>query len=121
MRDIVALRLGADEYPIHWDADSVEAIRESIDEDDDGLTASGSIDFAKREICLAPDCLCNPMNALQILFHEAGHVIDIALGMDLTEAQVDAMAFAWRSLMVQSGFLCPEDYKVAGVALRRKR
>jgi hypothetical protein len=121
MKRIDALRLGADDYPIRWDADSVEAVRACIDEDDDGTTASGSIDFAKREICLDPDCLVSPMNALHILFHEAGHMIDIALGLDLSEAQVDAMAFAWRSLMVQSGLISPEELTVAGVALRRKR
>jgi hypothetical protein len=41
--------------------------------------------------------------------------------MDLEEKQVVAMGFAWMSLMVQSGFLKPEDYSVAGVPLKRKR
>jgi spermidine/putrescine transport system substrate-binding protein len=36
MKRIDALRLGADDYPIRWDADSVEAVRACIDEDDDG-------------------------------------------------------------------------------------
>jgi hypothetical protein len=123
-RDITAIRLGAREYPIRWDADSVDEVRRAIVEEDEeelSTAASGMIDHNKRVICLDPACLSTPLTAFEILMHEALHAVDVAVGLDLKEIQVEAMAFGVASMLIQSGFLRPEDYTVAGVELKGKR
>lgn len=123
-RDIAALTFGASEFPIRWDAERVEEIRRNLEdeEDEDGATttASAGIDFLRREIVLDPVCLSDPYTALQSLIHEGTHILDVSLGMDLSETEVEALSFGILSLLVQSGFLRPEDFTVAGVELKSR-
>lgn len=125
MRDVREIRLGARTYKIIWSAESVDEVRRAIageeDEEEASAAASGMIDHAKRVICLDPECLLTSLTAFEILMHEALHAVDVAVGLDLTEAQVEALAFGVASMLIQSGFLKPEDYSVAGVPLKGKR
>jgi len=127
-RDIAALTFGAGVFPIRWDAERVDEIRRNLEDDDEDeggggvtTTASAGIDFLRREIILDPVCLCDPYTTLQALLHEGTHILDVALGMDLKETQVESLSFGIMSLLVQSGFIHPEDFTVAGVELKGKQ
>lgn len=123
-RNIAALCFGADEYPISWDADAVENIRQELEDDEDNVgtsRASAGIDFMARSVVMDPETLKNPRTALACVFHEGAHIVDVSLGMDLEEKQVVAMGFAWMSLLIQSGMIDPDEYAIAGVPLTKCR
>jgi hypothetical protein len=125
LRDISEIRIGARVYPITWDADEVETLRECLAEDDeDGgipASASGMIDHNTRTICLDPTCLATPLTAFEILLHEAFHAVECFAGLDLDEAKIEALAAGFASVLIQSGFLTPEEYSVCGIPLAAHR
>jgi len=118
MKNIDKIVIGSREYDIVWDQEDIASFAEDIGLDEDECIR-GIVNHTKRKICLSPDRIQCPEEAVSTLIHEAMHTLEPFIGREIEHEVIDALANNMTSMLIQSKIIDLDEITISGVDISK--
>lgn len=117
LKKIDALQVMARRYEITWDRDVLARFMSIYDQTGQPSHPYAACVKAERTICMNPDMIMTPDEALECLFHEGGEALLDFLGVTMKHDTFRAFIALLTNMAIQSGILVPGEFVIAGVKI----
>lgn len=112
-----AIRVGSRSFRISWDPDLLNEAA-LVAPDAPGEHAYGYCGRVDRVIVLDPEMHSTAESVLETVLHEALHAGEGLIGVEIPHAVLNAIGNIVVAILIQSGFVEPEDYIIGGRDLK---